>query len=96
VLESSETKQQASERVSEKNELRCFSSHDALAVCLLLCLTGALAMKFQGKVGGSSEGTGAPVRLHSALLAVLTHLVGKVKGLAIKDPQVRGGDQQAG
>ncbi len=31
---------------------------------------------------------GAVVRLHSALLAVLTHLVGKLKGGALADPQV--------
>ena len=32
---------------------------------------------------------GAVVRLHSALLAVLTHLVGKLKGVALRNSQVR-------
>ena len=30
------------------------------------------------------------VRLHSALIAVLTHLVGKLRAVAVRDPQVAG------
>ena len=43
--------------------------------------------------GGSpstSSDTGAVVRLHSALIAVLTHLVGKLRAVAVRDPQVAG------
>ena len=36
-------------------------------------------------------GAGAVVRLHSALIAVLTHLVGKLKGMALRNLQVGGG-----
>jgi len=39
------------------------------------------------KDGGSGD-TGAVVRLHSALLAVATHLVGKLRRAALSDPQV--------
>ena len=38
----------------------------------------------------SSSDTGAVVRLHSALIAVLTHLVGKLRAVALRDAQVAG------
>ena len=38
----------------------------------------------------SSSDTGAVVRLHSALIAVLTHLVGKLRAVALRDTQVAG------
>ena len=42
-----------------------------------------------GSFGASfSSDTGAVVRLHSALIAVLTHLVGKLRAVAVRDPQV--------
>lgn len=43
-------------------------------------------------VAGSGPGddTGAIVRLHSALIAVLTHLVSKLRSAAMKDPRIPG------
>jgi hypothetical protein len=38
----------------------------------------------------NSEDTGAVVRLHSALIAVLTHLVGKLRAVAVQDPHIAG------
>lgn len=36
-----------------------------------------------------SAATGAAVRLHSALIGLLTHLVTKLRGAAVNNPQVR-------
>jgi hypothetical protein len=39
---------------------------------------------------GSAADSGAVVRLHSALIAVLTHLVGKLRAVAVRDVQIAG------
>ncbi|MEW5315516.1 MAG: hypothetical protein WDW38_006938 [Sanguina aurantia] len=43
-----------------------------------------------GAGGLASADTGAVVRLHSALIAVLTHLVSKLRSAAMKDPRIPG------
>eukprot|EP00198_Chlamydomonas_reinhardtii_P012580 XP_001701917.1 predicted protein [Chlamydomonas reinhardtii] len=40
--------------------------------------------------GGMGHEAGAVVRLHSALIAVLTHLVGKLRAVALEDPNICG------
>ncbi|KAG1678184.1 hypothetical protein FOA52_016121 [Chlamydomonas sp. UWO 241] len=40
--------------------------------------------------GNVTLDTGAVVRLHSALIAVLTHLVGKLRAVAVRDTQIAG------
>lgn len=40
--------------------------------------------------GAGNHDTGAVVRLHSALIAVLTHLVGKLRAVAVQDEQIAG------
>lgn len=52
-----------------------------------------VASSSPGQGGAASKGssdTGAVVRLHSALIAVLTHLVGKLRAVAVQDPQIAG------
>ncbi|GAX82609.1 hypothetical protein CEUSTIGMA_g10035.t1 [Chlamydomonas eustigma] len=51
---------------------------------------GSGTTPYSSKTGASSEDTGAVVRLHSALIAVLTHLVGKLRAVAVRDPQIAG------
>ncbi|GIM13019.1 hypothetical protein Vretimale_16222, partial [Volvox reticuliferus] len=54
---------------------------------------GALASGRGGGGGGGGEGNGeagAVVRLHSALIAVFTHLVGKLRTVALEDANIRG------
>ncbi|KAG2435256.1 hypothetical protein HXX76_007334 [Chlamydomonas incerta] len=57
---------------------------------------GALAAARGGGAGGADSGggmgheAGAVVRLHSALIAVLTHLVGKLRAVALEDPNICG------
>ena len=46
------------------------------------------SMPFIGMVLPCLHPAGASVRLHAALLAVLTHLVGKLRGVALRDSQV--------
>uniref|UniRef100_A0A7S3VSI4 Importin N-terminal domain-containing protein n=1 Tax=Dunaliella tertiolecta TaxID=3047 RepID=A0A7S3VSI4_DUNTE len=55
--------------------------------------TGKDASKKERGADGESRkigDSGAVVRLHSALIAVLTHLVGKLKGMALRNSQVAG------
>ncbi|GLI59709.1 hypothetical protein VaNZ11_001566 [Volvox africanus] len=50
---------------------------------------GAVAAGRGGGGDGNGE-AGAVVRLHSALIAVLTHLVGKLRTVALEDANIRG------
>jgi hypothetical protein len=54
-------------------------------------IAAALPQIWSKAIGHSSTSdTGAVVRLHSALIAVLTHLVTKLRGIATQDPRVMG------
>lgn len=53
-------------------------------------ITGALPRVWSVVQGRAEEGTGARVRLHCSLLAMLAHLITKLGSTAAQDPQVAG------
>ncbi len=61
-----------------------------LGMQLLQVWEAASQQQQQKRAGdeGSGADTGALARLHSALIAVLTHLVGKLRGKALGNAQV--------